>query len=572
MLARRSPRRHWLERQLFDFDAVFRDLARLPGAQMRGIACMAAAGHRNWGARRRITLAPPGPGISMRLGPFFVAFCIVVIAASAGAVVYFGLGFALTDAIIVAVAVLTALALYNTVSSRLNVRAVVGSQLADLSRGTADLARQVAEIGRRLATVESKLERTMARGEGSSEPLAGEISELGTLVNQLAETVALHEALFNEIEQAQQMHLLLHKQPTPMEPPAPARASIEAVRPEAPPAEISAPAEAPAAAAELSPPPAAAPAVVAPAPPTAPAPEAAQTPPEASADLEMLATIRAAIEASRIDLHLQPIVTLPQRKVRYYEAMSRLRTEAGTVLLAGQFIAQAEAAGLVPKIDNLVVFRCVQVLRRLLLKNREVGVFCNLSTATLTDSAIFPQLLEFLDANRAIAPSLVIEFAQAGLRGLGPIENESLAALNERGFHFSMDNVTDLRLEPRELASRGFRFVKLPASLLLNRGGAAADIHPADFPNLLGRFGIDLIAEKIESEGSVVDLLDCDVKFGQGFLFSPPRPVRAEALQGIADRNDVVSREATAAAPEARASPTEPGKRPGALAQLARRV
>jgi cyclic-di-GMP phosphodiesterase TipF (flagellum assembly factor) len=26
--------------------------------------------------------------------------------------------------------------------------------------------------------------------------------------------------------------------------------------------------------------------------------------------------------------------------------------------------------------------------------------------------------------------------------------------------------------------------------------------------------------------------LDYDVRFGQGFLFSPPRPVRAEALQG----------------------------------------
>jgi len=509
----------------------------------------------------------------MRLGPFFVAFCIVVIAASAGAVVYFGLGFTLTNAITVAVAVLTALALYNTVSSRLNVRAVVGSQLADLSRGTADLARQVAEIGRRLATVEAKLEKTLAntlaRDEDSTEPLAGEISELGTLVNQLAETVALHEGLLNEIEQAQQMHLELHKRPAPMEPPAPARPPVEAVTREAPPAEIPAPVE-PAAATELSPP-----AATAPAPLQAPAPAAAQpTQDEAEADLALLATIRAAIEGNRIELHLQPIVTLPQRKVRYYEAMSRLRTEAGNVLLAGQFIAQAEAAGLVPKIDNLVVFRCVQVLRRLLLKNREVGVFCNLSTATLNDSTIFPQLLEFLEANRAIAGSLVLEFSQAGLRGSGPIENETLAALKERGFHFSMDNVTDLRFEPRELASRGFRFIKLPASLLLNRGGAAADIHPADFPNLLSRFGIDLIAEKIESEGAVVDLLDYDVKFGQGFLFSPPRPVRAEALQGIADRNDVVTREATgAAAPEPRAA-GEPGKgaRPGAIAQLARRV
>ena len=32
----------------------------------------------------------------------------------------------------------------------------------------------------------------------------------------------------------------------------------------------------------------------------------------------------------------------------------------------------------------------------------------------------------------------------------------------------------------------------------------------------------------------VVDLLDYDVRFGQGFLFSPPRPVRAEALHGVA--------------------------------------
>jgi len=98
-----------------------------------------------------------------------------------------------------------------------------------------------------------------------------------------------------------------------------------------------------------------------------------------------------------------------------------------------------------------------------------------------------------------------------------------------------MDNLTDLRVEPRELTERGFRFIKAPSALLLNRvGSSTTNIHPADFSDLLGRFGIDLIAERIESEATVVDLLDYDVRFGQGFLFSPPRPVRAEALQGVA--------------------------------------
>ena len=33
----------------------------------------------------------------------------------------------------------------------------------------------------------------------------------------------------------------------------------------------------------------------------------------------------------------------------------------------------------------------------------------------------------------------------------------------------------------------------------------------------------------------VRDILDYVVRFGQGFLFTPPRPVRAEALHGVAD-------------------------------------
>jgi cyclic-di-GMP phosphodiesterase, flagellum assembly factor TipF len=266
----------------------------------------------------------------------------------------------------------------------------------------------------------------------------------------------------------------------------------------------------------------------------------------------IIAAVRGGIDAQRIDLYLQPIVTLPQRKVRYYEAVSRLNAGNGDVVAAGDFLPYAEAGSLLPKLDSLSVLRCVQVVRRLLLKNREIGLFCNLSAATLTDAG-FPQLLEFIEANRAIAPSLVLEFTQSAVRNMGPMEHESLAALAERGFRFSMDNLSDLRIEPRELTARGFRFIKAPALLLLNRvGNATSNIHPADFSDLLGRFGIDLIAERIESESIVVDLLDYDVRFGQGFLFSPPRPVRAEALQGVGGeggKGDAAAQSADVAAP-----------------------
>jgi cyclic-di-GMP phosphodiesterase TipF (flagellum assembly factor) len=63
----------------------------------------------------------------------------------------------------------------------------------------------------------------------------------------------------------------------------------------------------------------------------------------------------------------------------------------------------------------------------------------------------------------------VLEFKQATFRNLGPTETEHLAALAQRGYRFSIDHVTDLRIEPRELADRGVRFIKVPAALLLDQ-------------------------------------------------------------------------------------------------------
>jgi len=430
----------------------------------------------------------------VRIGAIFIAVCMVLIAASIGAVLYFAFRLDSRTAALIALGALVAMALYNTISARLADRRTLGDQIADLSRGTADLARQVAEVSRRLNAMETRVDKAVDRARGAVEPVSAEMGELGTLVRQIAETVASHAAV-------------LQKQGFS-------------------PAGLVAPPGTPAIAAAV-----------------APAPDGALNLSESEAVSKPLPfqglsreaiidVIANAIAADRIDLYLQPIVTLPQRKVRYYEAVSRLRTEAGEIVPATDFIDIAASIGLMPKIDNLLLFRCVQVVRRLQLKSRDVGLFCNVSPATLSDETHFKQFLDFMDANRALNNALMFEFSQSAYRAFTPLENESLAALAERGFRFSMDHVTDLRMEPKELADHWFRFLKVPAKLLLDKTTSAqSDIHPEDLADLLARSGIDLIAERVESEGMVVDLLDYDVRFGQGFLFSPPRPVRAEALQ-----------------------------------------
>lgn len=453
----------------------------------------------------------------IRISTIFIAICMVLVAASLGLVLYAVAGISGTESAIVALTALTFLILYNAVSMRLRDRSDVGGQIADLSRGTADLARQVAEFGRRLATIEARIASSNSANSDRIQSVVGEINELGGLVRQLATTVSAHEDLMAGNAPVPAPTPVARQEP---EAPLDLMATLEEERSAAPP-----PLPAP--------------------PPLRPAAPAIQTqtanPVQTSNgrnQTQLLATLRNAIDENRIDIFLQPMVSLPQRKVRFYEAVTRLRDERDQLVAAEEFISIAEASGLIGRIDNMVMLRCVQVLRRLMVRNKEVGVFCNVAASTLGNSTTFAQYLDFLEANRALAPSLVLEFKQSTFRNLGPAETENLAALAQRGFRFSIDHVTDLRIEPRELADRGVRFIKVPASLLLDpRQASASDIHPSDLSDLLGRFGIDLIAERIEGERAVIDLLDYDVRFGQGFLFAPPRPLRPEGPSATAAPN-----------------------------------
>src|SRR6516165_10391760 len=128
----------------------------------------------------------------IRISTIFIAICMVLVAASLGLVLYSLAGISGSESAIVALAALTFLILYNAVSMRLRDRTDVGSQISDLSRGTADLARQVAEFGRRLAAVEGRLVSANAANADRTQAMAGEISELGGLVKQLAVSVANH--------------------------------------------------------------------------------------------------------------------------------------------------------------------------------------------------------------------------------------------------------------------------------------------------------------------------------------------------------------------------------------------
>ena len=446
----------------------------------------------------------------IRVSTIYVGICMVLITASLGVVLYSLVGIDGFAATMVSLVALTFLVLYQAIALRMRDRTDSSHHIVDLSRGTADLARQLAEMSRRLAVAESKLAASTKINDKSQTAL-DEITELGELVTQLTATVALHDdtlaAIIAIAEPARPEAVELIASDTVNIQPALEFTSAvlltsdvsEQLPPESGLTESGLPET------------------------------VSDAPPVAASQVDLAGIVANAIAAGRIDLYLQPILTLPQRKVRFYEAMTRLRDDDDKLMIAADFVDQAASAGLIGQIDNIMIERSMQVLQRITKRNKDIGIFCNVAAETLADRATFLRCIDFMDTSRALASSLILEFRQNTIRSLGPVAREHLAALAQRGFRFSMDHVTDFKFDPRELADLGIRHIKVSAELLLQHHEAiAGDIHPADLADLLARFGIDLIAEKIETDRAVVDILDCDVRFGQGYLFAAPKPLRPE--------------------------------------------
>ncbi|CAO3415362.1 EAL domain-containing protein [Azospirillum endophyticum] len=237
-------------------------------------------------------------------------------------------------------------------------------------------------------------------------------------------------------------------------------------------------------------------------------------------DAAVLEAVRDALKADRIDVYLQPIVSLPQRKHRFYEVFSRVRAADGQQIMPDRYLDIAEREGLIATIDNLQLVRCVQLIRETERRQHAIGFFANISAATLADAEFMRQFLNMMAQNHALVPKLVFELSQHALSAGGAVTMGILSQLARLGFRFSMDQVTDLSIDLDRLLRHEFRCIKLDRALVLD----PANAEPVrELRRRCAAEGIDLIVEKIETENQLVEVLDTGFDFGQGYLFGEPR-------------------------------------------------
>ena len=249
--------------------------------------------------------------------------------------------------------------------------------------------------------------------------------------------------------------------------------------------------------------------------------------PEPVIPLELL---RQAVDEDRLVFHIEPIVTLPQRKGHGYDLVPRVQLEEGDFADRLDFMPRHGGEDVVERIESLGLDEAITIARRSRTAGTPITLYVPLSRATLSGAKPVELVLAALDANRAIAASLLFALPQAELRVLTAKERASLAAIGKMGVGLSLAAASSLRFDYAERQGLGFKSIRIDATRFLRQPENFTDFHAADIAAYGRRFGIELIGTGIIDEQQLLALFEDGITLAQGPHIAAPGPVRPDLL------------------------------------------
>lgn len=224
-----------------------------------------------------------------------------------------------------------------------------------------------------------------------------------------------------------------------------------------------------------------------------------------------------------LDVVIQPVVRLPQRRPVMLEILTRLKADDGTLIPAQSFLEFVRDNGGTEQLDRVALQACLDMLLHRKEKGHELPYMLNITPDTLRDVPYMKQLLLFLRTRKDLAPRLIFEMRQRDYEGLQASSRHLLQSLSRLGCRFSMDHVVNPQLSRAFLQTHHISFVKLSASRLAHMGSGDqghSTVHR--IRNALTRDGVAMIAEHIADEETLLSVIELGMDYGQGYRFGKP--------------------------------------------------
>lgn len=250
---------------------------------------------------------------------------------------------------------------------------------------------------------------------------------------------------------------------------------------------------------------------------------------ESGGDLSLHAQLAGAIEASRIDIYLDPILGLDDRKARHFEVSVRLRNDDGEVLDPREFAGAIAGTGLGPRIEAYTFSESIRLAGQFAARGAKADLFSGMSAESIRDGGFHNAVSDALAPDAGLATRLVMSIAQSEIRAFGPAHWDALAVMADAGLRYALVDVVDLDMDFEALKRNGFDFARLDAPVFLKGLPAPHGFVPAaDLCRHLSGLGFTLIVSRIADERELVKVFGFGALLGQGRLFGAPRPIRLE--------------------------------------------
>ena len=241
-------------------------------------------------------------------------------------------------------------------------------------------------------------------------------------------------------------------------------------------------------------------------------------------DLE--AELRAAVEARSFEIEYQPIVILHSRRIAGVEALLRWRHPSRGEIPPSTFLPVADDLGLSPALGRWVLLEaCKQVKswQDQVARARALTLTVNISRAQLREPSLVADVANALELSGLDPRRLVLEVSDAVLLDDAGTALARLQSLKSLGVRIAIDDFGARHAALHQLPRIPVDILKIDKAFIDRVGRTGAGVSVAHVVLALGKsMRLRTVAEGIEAEEQVTELLRLKCEFGQGMLFSRP--------------------------------------------------
>ncbi|MBE6989093.1 MAG: bifunctional diguanylate cyclase/phosphodiesterase [Ruminococcaceae bacterium] len=244
-------------------------------------------------------------------------------------------------------------------------------------------------------------------------------------------------------------------------------------------------------------------------------------------ELDIQKALHEAIENDSLDVYFQPIYSAKEDKFTQAEALVRFPHPKLGMIYPNEFIPYAEKSGNIIKIGEQVLNKVCRLIREHdLINTTDIEhIEINLSAIEALQHSFPGKVRKILENHGVSAGHIIFEMTETAASNANNIVENTLRTLGDHGVVFALDDYGTGYANIDTVIRLPFSIIKLDKSMVWSyfQNDKNALIF-RDTVKMMHDLGVQTLAEGVETQEQLDEMLRLGVDYIQGYYFARPMP------------------------------------------------